>query len=249
MDKKKKREASLAVIIFNHAQNSDAISLKKRFREEIDTFIFDSGSVISSEEEGHFDKVCDNIYYNGLINITNTFLHENGYKFGLIVTSDVQIDDIGLLLKRIKVCFGQGSMVGVYSPSVAEGFHAHTVHNPQKELERVTFTDGFCLAFRNDILRQLCPIDVDINKYGFGTNRMLGYYCLKLGYEVVIDHKLKVIHPFGSGYNTKKAVQAMHNWIKTFSFYERLFYKVASKNIFKNDFGLFLCQKIAKMDS
>ncbi len=246
MTNKKGVTDGLAMIIFNHKLNEEAIALKELFKNKADTFLFDSGSVINHEQQGHFDKIYDNIYYNGLMNEAWKFLNEKKYRFCMILTSDVLIEDASYLINRLAYCFDDKKNVGIYAPSADEGFHTHTVYNPNKELDEVIFTDGFCFAFRTEVLNRICPIDLELNKYGFGTNRMMGFYSLRLGYKNVIDHTLKVSHPYGSGYNKDKAVKAKNNWIKTFNFREKLYYKIASKNMFKNKVGLFLCRNIAR---
>ncbi|MDX1638566.1 MAG: hypothetical protein R3281_11390 [Balneolaceae bacterium] len=232
-----------AVIIYNHELSREAIRLKQRFTGKVDTYLFDSGSDLTRDESPHFDKRYPNIYYNGLLNETNRFLNGQRYDNGFIITSDVKINDIDELLEKYNDVFAD-SRVGVYAPSAEYSYHPQMIHKPGAGLREVTFIEGFCFAVRTHILDQLCPVDVSLNKYGYGTDSMLGYHALNQGYVNIIDHRITVDHPYGSGYDKHKAVEAKHNWIDSLAFRERLFYKITSKKILKNRLGLLLVRKL-----
>ncbi len=238
---------SVAVIIFNHALNEQAISLKKQFEGKELVFLFDSGSEITAEQRPHFNKSFPNIYYNGLLNETNEFLKKHDYEIGIIITSDVEIEDVDDFLLKTKAAF-KSENVGVYAPSADYSYHRHMIHKPGAGLKEVTFTEGFCFAFRTKILDELCPIDTTINKYGYGAVNMLCYHALQKGYKNCVDHRIKVIHPFGSGYDKHAGVRAKWAWIASLPKREQHFYKLTAKTLLKNQFGLLLTKWLFGFD-
>lgn len=232
------REKS-AVIIFNHALNEEAIELKERFYGKIDVYLFDSGSEIKEEERPHFDEAFPNIYYNGLLNETNAFLRERGYEIGVIITSDVGIEDVDLFLDKTFGAF-QDEEIGVYAPSATYSYHRHMNFGKDKGLQKVSYTEGFCFAFRTAILNAMCPVDLSLNKFGYGTDSILGFHALDLGYISVVDYTFFVDHPYGSGYDKHEAVRAKHAWLASLPKAQQRFYKLVSKAILKNRLGAFL---------
>lgn len=228
-----------AVIIFNHALNKKAIELKDRFEGKADVFLFDSGSEIKEEEYDRFDKTFQNIYYNGLLNYTNKFLKEKGYSIGIIITSDVGINDVGEFLEKTGKAF-QRDEIGVYAPSATYSYHRHMNYGKGKGLEQVSYTEGFCFALRANILDAMCPVDITLNKFGYGTDTILGFHALKLSYISVVDYTYYVDHPYGSGYDKHEAVKAKNDWLNSLPRPQQWFYKIAAKSIFKNAFGTFL---------
>ncbi len=205
----------------------------------MDVFLFDSGSDITPKQQPHFDKIFPNIYYNGLLNKTHRFLQENGYDVGMIITSDVEIDDVDMFIKKMKSAF-ENEEVGVYAPSTSYSHHRHMIHKSGKKLTQVSFTEGFCFAVRSEILAALCPIDVALNKYGYGSDIILGYHTLNQNKISVVDHNIVVEHPYGSGYDKHKAVAAKHRWLGSLPKRQHWFYKIAEKSFLKNSFGTWL---------
>lgn len=228
-----------AVIIFNHALNQKAIELKSRFKGKVDVYLFDSGSEIREEESSHFDKSFENIYYNGLLNEANTFLKDRDYKIGMIITSDVAIEDIDIFLDKTFAAF-QDEEVGVYAPSATYSYHRHMNFGKDKGIQKVSYTEGFCFAFRTEIMDAMCPVDLNLNKFGYGTDSILGFHALDLGYISVVDYTFFVDHPYGSGYDKHEAVRAKHAWLASLPKAQQRFYKLVSKSILKNRLGAFL---------
>lgn len=228
-----------AVVIYNHALNKQAIRLKERFTGKVDVFLFDSGSEIKEKERPYFDKAFDNIYYNGLLNETNEFLNERGYETGVIITSDVGIDDIDVFLEKTFNAFSRKE-VGVYAPSATYSYHRHMNHGKDTGIQQVSYTEGFCFAFRTEILDAMCPVDVSLNKFGYGTDTILGFHALDLGYISVVDYTLCVDHPYGSGYDKHEAVRAKHAWLGSLPRIQHRFYKLVTISLLKNRIGAFL---------
>ncbi|MEQ8524385.1 hypothetical protein [Gracilimonas sp.] len=234
---------NIAIIIFNHALNEKAIQLKQRLKGKADVFLFDSGSQISNDDMQHFDETFENIYYNGLLNETNSFLKNKGYEIGAIITSDVEIFDVEIFLQKTREAFEKDA-VGVYAPSAEYSYHRHMNYNKGKGIQQVCFTEGFCFAFRSSILDKMCPIDIELNKFGYGTDIILGYHALNQGCISVVDYTHYVDHPYGSGYDKHAAVKAKHDWLASLPKPQQRFYKIATKSIFKNAFGVFVLNLI-----
>lgn len=230
---------NIAIIIFNHALNEKAIQLKERFAGKVDVFLFDSGSQINSDQEQYFDNIFENIYYNGLLNETNLFLKNHDYEIGMIITSDVKISNIDVFLDKTRGAFDNED-IGVYAPSAEYSYHRHMIYNKGRGVQQVCFTEGFCFAFRSTILDKMCPVNIGLNKFGYGTDIILGYHALNQGFISVVDYTHYVDHPYGSGYDKHAAVKAKHDWLASLPTPQQWFYKIATKSIFKNTFGVFV---------
>ncbi len=69
-------------------------------------------------------------------------------------------------------------------------------------------------AAHKDILKELYPVNLTINTLGYGLDAYKGYLCIKKGIKCVIDDKIKVFHPLGTGYNTNTASMQFLNWME-----------------------------------
>ena len=77
--------------VFNHNENAGAIAWWERLSPYFDTVILDSGSEPPCRHEGAL--VLDNIYYSGLMNKAWELLLEKDYRWLMVVTSDLEIND------------------------------------------------------------------------------------------------------------------------------------------------------------
>lgn len=233
---------NILVVVFNHALNDKAIALKNQFDGLASVWLADSGSTLSPDQRNHFDATFPNIYYNGLMNELHRYLEKRKPKpltAILIVTSDVTIPSAKDLLDRIQHAF-ENPEIAVYAPSCGYSYHPQMIHKPRRDLETVTFTEGFCFAFRPPVLNAICPIDVSLNKFGYGTDTIMGFHAMDLGCISVVDHQIKVEHPYGSGYDHKEAVIEKNTWYRSLSPEAYTFARFTTWEWTKNRFGAWL---------
>ena len=227
----------LKTVIVNHNCNKNAILLKKKFSLFSEALLIDSGSDIEESEIVYFDFRLDNVYYNGLLNKTYEILSDD-YSHLLFITSDVTVHDCEGLISRIHEVYQKD--IGVYAPSAKHSTHSQMNNHETLGLRKVTFTEGFCFVTPKTFLNQICPIDLSLNKIGHGVDIYFGYLSMVNKKFAVVDDKIIVNHPHGSGYNDKEARVQRDNWFRTKSKQARLFHYLASLDFLKNAFGFYL---------
>lgn len=228
----------ILTVIFNHNCNQGAIGLKQQLGPYFDPILIDSGSQFKEGEEEHFDLTFPNIYYNGLINKAYELLTAN-HTHLFIITSDVDIPNPEMLRDRMMDILKQPS-VGVYAPSVIHTTHNHMHNRKSKGVRRVTFTDGFCYAIPKEFLKDICPIDLAINRIGHATDMYMGYLGMIYKRYAVVDDMMTVDHPKGSGYSSSEARIQRDNWFKTKSKKARFYHYWVTMDWLKNKVGFYL---------
>jgi hypothetical protein len=108
----------------------------------------------------------------------------------------------------------------------------------------VTFTEGFCYVIPRAFLDEICPIDLSINKIGHGVDMYMGFLCMQYGKWAVVDDRMTVDHPHGSGYSDRQARIERDQWYATKSKEAQKYHYWISKDILKNQFGYWLIKKI-----
>ena len=231
----------LIVVIANHNCNPDAVALKKAFLPFADTIIIDSGSTIHDSIAGYFDIQLDNVFYSGILNRAHEEMASRGCTHLLLIGSDVVVADPGHLIDRIRTVM-KATGAQLYSPSVKDKSHNHNhmVQRSGAEWHHVTFVDGFCFAVSRDILDSCCPVDLSVNKIGHGVDIYMGFLAMKNNGDAVVDDKVTVYHPPGSGYDSKIARTMRDAWYIDKPLQARLFHSLASKDHLKNAFGYWL---------
>lgn len=231
----------LLVVIINHENNQNAILLKKQFSDHCNTILMDSGSEMTKEEVLEFDEIFENIYYNGLLNEANNHLSTSKkFNYLLLITSDVQVENASRLIERCLECLSD-SKNGLYAPTVKDSAHSHMETKRSSGFRKVTFVEGFCFGVKREILSQVCPIDLNINRIGHGVDMFMGYLALIRSKWSIADDHIVVVHPRGSGYNDKEARRQRDQWMETKSLKAQIFHNLVSIDIFKNKLGLILC--------
>ncbi len=230
--------------IFNHNCNDNAIKLASEFKRLTNTYVIDSGSSFKdSDEESHFDKLLPNIYYCGMI---NEIIHHFQPDSTVIcfIASDVNIKDTGLLYQRLLKAF-EDPKIGIYAPSVnKEGSNHPQMHNKMTNgFRKALFVDGFCFAARIEILKTLFPINIELNKIGWGVDVYLSYLALKSKMISVVDDAIQVEHFVGPNNHTNpqaflnEAKMERARWFKTLPKGAQHFKVATSIELLKNQVG------------
>lgn len=237
--------SSIFTVIVNHNENQKAIQLKQHLSEAFNPVLIDSGSTFEEGEKEHFDITLPNVFYNGLINHAyEQMTPEHTHLF--IITSDVIIEDPQALKQRMDTILDDPS-VGAYAPSAVHTTHNHMVHKKNAGIRRVTFTDGFCYAIPKEFLAEICPIDLEVNRIGHGTEIYNGYLGMINKRYTVVDHAIVVDHPKGSGYSPKEARIQRDNWFATKSRKAQIYHYWVSMDWLKNRVGFYAMLLLLKI--
>lgn len=195
----------MTVVVFNHNHNENAIYLMNLFSRRLKVVVLDSGSKNCPEQFTQYG----NIFYSGLFN--------EAAKLGddiMIITSDVSIDEENYdkLVGKLKTL----ENVGCYSPSLTNHSRCHDfLRKKGSGLRDVKFVEGFFSLIKKDVLEKIAPIDVSINKLGWGIDIATGFYCSQLGLRCVVDDDVQITHPAGTGYEMYEASTQMYDYFKT----------------------------------
>ena len=204
--------------IFNHNQNAQATAWWERLSPHFYTVILDSGSEPPCRHEAALNVA--NIYYSGLMNEAYGLLRERDYRWLMIVTSDIEIDpaNTGKLIAGMKD-ISRTTHVGLYQPSCALSLHGRALYQSvchyTGRLRRVNFQEGWFHLVCREILDEVLPIDVSLNRLGWGVDLVLSHFARIKRMLVLVDDRVRVVHPRGSGYNRDAALEQMRRWQAT----------------------------------
>lgn len=208
--------------IFNHNHNDDAVRWYEGLSPYFETVILDSGSNPPCSHTGAM--VLPNIYYSGLMNKAYELLKQKGCRWLMIVTSDIEIDSANLTrLVSAMDRISHSTNVALYQPCCKLSLHGRAL--PQSvchftgRMRCTNFQEGWFHMVCREILDEVLPIDTDVNKLGWGVDLALSHFARVHKMLVIVDDRVKVIHPKGTGYNRDAALAQMRQWHATISGY------------------------------
>ena len=160
--------------IFNHNDNAQAGAWAERLSPRFDTLILDSGSEPPCPHP--LAVSLANLYYSGLVNEAYRRAMEGGYRWVLIVTSDLQISEkhTARLLDALEQV-SHAENVGLYQPSTAwrgRSLPQSRCHWTGK-MRPASFQEGWFHLVQTDLLGKICPIDTSLNRLGWGVDLAL----------------------------------------------------------------------------
>lgn len=208
--------------VFNHNENDLAIQWCNRLSPYFDTVILDSGS----------DPVCEhpsainlpNVYYSGLMNKAYEMLVQRDYKWLVILTDDIVMKekDIPLLCKTLKE-LTESKNVALYQPSCSWSLKGRAL--PQSlchftgKIRNANFQEGWFHLVRRDVIAEIMPVDTNVNRMGWGIDNSLSHIARIKNLLVLVDDRIRVLHPRGTGYNKDIALAQMKQWLGSFPGY------------------------------
>ena len=205
--------ARILCCILNHNQNAAAAAWADRLSPHFDTLILDSGSEPRCPHP--LSVPLDNIYYSGLMNEACRRGREGGYGWVMVLTSDLQIKDKYVLpLVKTMEEIAHSVNVGLYQPSTA--WRGRSL--PQSRchwtgrMRCTNFQEGWFHLVRLDLLEKVCPVDTSLNRLGWGIDLVLSHFARLEKLLVLVDDRIRVVHPGGSGYNKEEALRQMRAW-------------------------------------
>lgn len=199
--------------IFDYNDHAHASAWADRLSPYFDTLILDSGS---NPRCGHPLAVpLDNLYYSGLMNESYARAKQGDYGWVAVITSDVQISDgdvprLAEAMRYVATTYN----VGLYQPSTA--WRGRSL--PQSRchftggMRSANFQEGWFHLVRIDLMGKVCPIDVSLNRLGWGVDLALSHFARLEKLLVLVDDRIRVVHPGGSGYGREEAERQMRAW-------------------------------------
>jgi hypothetical protein len=218
----------LLTAIVNHNRNANAIALRQGFAPLSPVVLIDSGSAIAEEERAWFDECLPNVYYSGLLNRTCAFANALPDDDALLlICSDVEIDQPETLVARLTEAFRDPSVM-VWGPTSLGSPHPQMWPRTTGQIRQVSFVEGFCFAARKSLLARVCPVDLAVNRYGWGIDVLLGYLAASLGGRSLVDDGIEVRHPITTGYAIPEARAQRDAWFARLSPRARRFRQLAT---------------------
>ena len=202
--------------VFDHNQHEGAARWADLLSPHFDTVILDSGSTPPCPHPAALH--LENVYYSGLMNEAYRLLRERDYRWLMIVTSDIEID----AANAARLVAGMQDIVrtanvGLYQPSCALSLHGRALYQSvchyTGRLRRVNFQEGWFHLVCREVLDAVLPVDVAVNRLGWGVDLALSHAARVGRMLVLVDDRVRVVHPRGSGYNRDAAKEQMRRWL------------------------------------
>ena len=202
--------------VFDHNQHEGAARWADLLSPHFDTVILDSGSTPACPHPAALH--LENVYYSGLMNEAYRLLRERDYRWLMIVTSDIEID----AANAARLVAGMQDIVrtanvGLYQPSCALSLHGRALYQSvchyTGRLRRVNFQEGWFHLVCREVLDAVLPVDVAVNRLGWGIDLALSHAARVGRMLVLVDDRVRVVHPRGSGYNRDAAKEQMRRWL------------------------------------
>jgi hypothetical protein len=202
--------------IFNYAHFTEAMALYDGFKDAgCDVFLLNCESPLDPifEETDHIKKF-GNIYYTGQWNEALKLLTGDA---AFLINSDVKVKSIRRLISKTEAFFSKyGQKAGIYAPNL---WWTPWTYNPAlledigNQLKKVPATDSTVWGVCSSIAHKVGPIDLNLNRLGWGIEIVAAYYCVLEGKLVVRDYSIKLEHPHHTAYNRAEADRQWRRWV------------------------------------
>lgn len=183
-------------------------------------------------------KMLPNIHYSGQWNEALKLLEPKTDVF-LIVCSDVTIKSPKILMNKLESFYNKyGDNAGIYAPNA---WWTPWTYNPKllkdlgKGCKEVVATDSMIWSVHKSMAQKVGPIDLSINKIGWGIEILASLYCKQNKRLVARDYSVVVDHPQSSAYDRTKADQEFRNMISKLPNSQQFWDHYNSRN--KYEFG------------
>lgn len=202
------KNEEILVCITNHNNNENAKKLKNIFSNFFDSIIIDSGS---DDVDKEFDIKLKNVYYSGLFNKSVEETEKRNKKYLFFIASDVLINNYE---KINKIISNLEDNIYLWAPSSKGQSHEHCKNFNSGGYREVPYLEGFTFLSHISLTKELYPVSLEDNLYGYGIDLLLGHNCIKIfNKKCVVDDRVEIYHREGTGYDQKKALKDMYNWM------------------------------------
>ena len=165
-------------------------------------------------EETECIKKFPNIYYSGQWNEALNLLDADVM---FIINSDVHVRSFSRLVCKLKTFYEKfGSKAGVYAPN---HYWTPWTYNPSlledlgNGLKKVPATDSTVWSLTSNIAYKIGPLDLSVNKLGWGIEIVAAYYSYISDRLVIRDYSVKCDHPRSTAYDRGRADREYRNWV------------------------------------
>lgn len=214
--------------IFNYGHSENALKWFNRCKDIWETYLMDTyvktgKNDILSDYNDNRVILYDNIFCGGLTVEAFKKTIDTNADFLLIVNSDVEIDDENFN-KLVEHLNNLPSNIGVYEVSTVKESSVMGMVGPQYETVQYFadngmdfkfngYGEGWLYGINSCVIKKILPyLSIEKNKYGWGIGRTLNEMSRTMGLLNVIDNKVFVYHPKGTGYNADKAFTEWYNF-------------------------------------
>lgn len=165
-------------------------------------------------EETDRIKKFPNIYYSGQWNEALKILTGD---VGFFINSDVRIQSIPELAKKAQNFYDKyGDKAGIYAPNMwwtPWTYDPSLLEDIGDNIKKVPATDSTIWSVVTPIARKVGPMDLKVNKLGWGIEVVSAYYCSLEDRLVVRDYSIKCQHPQNTAYDRTAADNQWRKWI------------------------------------
>jgi len=201
------------VVIVNHGLPGEALALKQACAPHAHTLAIDSGSALTVGQQAGFDLVLANVYFSGLVNAAVASCADMDADAVLFfVCSDVAFEDAGATLQTALGAFADDTL-GVWAPASTGNLFPSLSNARSGGMREVAFVEGFCMAARLSLWRRLAPVDLAINRLGWGLDIHLAWQARRAGLRVCVDDRVQAHHVPGTRYNRDQARAQLDAWV------------------------------------
>jgi hypothetical protein len=185
--------------VFNwKGHENRAAELERKIREHVPVTVINSEEQLAEDRPGwiHLD---DSAYFSAQWNKA-VELFKGDVLFH--IQADADLDDFGALFAEARRLFAQYPL-GIYEPNVdftRHRYHRSKLQALEPDLLKIPVSDCTCWFVSAEVVRSMNPIDLSINRYGWGVSRAVTASCTAGGRLCVRDYRFLVRHPRGTGY-------------------------------------------------
>lgn len=182
-----------------------AVELEREVGRFVDVTVINSEEQLASPHE-HWIHLDDSAYFSAQWNRALSLL-EGDVLFHM--QADARCDDFERLFGRAAALFGRGD-VGVYEPDVdysAYRYERSRLRAISDDTFAVPIPDQTCWLVIADVLHELGPVDLSVNRYGWGISAAVAAVCSLRRKLCVRDYGVSVVHPPDRGYSSAVAGQ------------------------------------------
>src|SRR6266545_1870971 len=202
--------------IFNWVgYESKALQLEKKIDRHIDIHVVNSDASLV-DKYPHWIHLDDSAYFsaqwNRALEIFNAdiFFH---------IQADADYDRFEILIEKAESLFKKHRL-GIYEPNVD---YTDVMYDISKlapietNVYETPLSDCTCWFIAGEVLRRFSPIDVSVNKYGWGVTRVTSSLCRMDDRLCVRDYNVTVNHPKGRGYSSSAAMRQLEQYVLSLS--------------------------------
>jgi tetratricopeptide (TPR) repeat protein len=200
--------------IFNwKGHEARAESLEKRLARLGDVCVINSEEQLS-QPHPHWIHLDDTAYFSAQWNKAQE-LFRGDILFH--IQADADCEEFEPLLQRAKTMFEKYNL-GIYEPYVDYSdiqYEKAALRALEPDLFEVPFTDCTCWFIQRDVVRSLPPVDLSINKFGWGIPRAIAAQARLDGKRCVRDYQFTIKHPKRRTYPSFEAMRQLKDYLAT----------------------------------